>query len=84
MSDSNSFSLLITYSIKGVTHTYIKPDNNLIKDDILVIELFINNKMKPSRYRVTASSVWMRLIQFELALAQPPATDHFLLTWLYQ
>lgn len=32
MSDSNLFSLLITYSIKGVTHASIKPDNNLIKD----------------------------------------------------
>lgn len=50
MSDSNLFSLLITYSIKGVTHASIKSDNNLIKDDILVVELFINNKMKPSRY----------------------------------
>lgn len=57
MSDINSFSLLITYSIKDLSHASIKPENNLIKDDILVIELFINNKMNPSRYRVTVPSV---------------------------
>lgn len=64
MSDGNSFSLLITYSIKGITHASIKPDNNLIKYDILVIALFINNKMKSSKLDIE----WQRP-QFEWDLS---------------